>query len=429
MYRDEIRSQVMSVNESNKDRQNESPTSQREVVLSVENLSKKFCKNLKSSMFYGIKDLAKGMVGVEPDTYFLREDEFWALKDINFKVKEGDILGIIGANGSGKSTLLRVLTGIFPPDEGRVWINGTVGGIISLGAGMHPHMTGRENIYLNGTVFGMSKDEIDEKIDEIIEFAEISDFLDAPLSTYSSGMKVRLGFAVAVHSQPEILLVDEVLAVGDLSFQNKCMRKIKEVRENAKAVIFISHSMDNIELICNKVIVLENGYLVKNADPMEGIGHYQDLQNKKITKKSSNKGILKSGEITLRNIEILNSKYNIVEDIEEGNEFYLKYIIDSNIYVENPVISSTIRTLDAEPLIWNRNTDHGSIKGIKKGINEIIVHYIESNLNKGIYRLTFSIKNLDTNEYYLKVTNNQYKLIITSSRIERGPVSSFVEWL
>jgi lipopolysaccharide transport system ATP-binding protein len=193
------------------------------------------------------------MFGIQVKTYCLRKDEFWALDNISFNLKKGESLGIIGVNGSGKSTLLRLITGIFPPDMGRIAIRGKVGALIAVGAGFHPHMTGRENIYLNGTILGMTRKELNEKMDEIISFADIGDFLDAPVNTYSSGMRVRLGFAIAVHCEPDILLVDEILSVGDLAFRNKSMRKMAEFREKANALIFISHNLEQVRNLCSKV--------------------------------------------------------------------------------------------------------------------------------------------------------------------------------
>ena len=239
-----------------------------DVVLRVDNVSKKFCRNLKRSLWYGLQDLGRNMLGGKrtsttsvpakalakadpqleisdspitdvqspiPNNYSpitnnrnllpLRPSEFWALQNISFELKRGECLGLIGPNGCGKSTLLRLIAGIFPPDEGRISFRGRVGALIALGAGFHPHLTGRENVFLNGAILGLSQEEIKDKFSEIIEFAEIGDFLDAPVATYSSGMRVRLGFAVASVIEPDLLLIDEILAVGDRKFRAKCCFK------------------------------------------------------------------------------------------------------------------------------------------------------------------------------------------------------------
>jgi lipopolysaccharide transport system ATP-binding protein len=231
----------------------------RETVIEVEALSKKFCRSLKRSMLYGSIDIARSMFGIRFDTGNLRTTEFWALRDVNFTMRKGETLGIIGVNGSGKSTLLRVINGIFPPDKGRITIKGRIGALIAIGAGFHPHMTGRENIYLNATVIGMTNKEIRERFDDIVDFADIGDFLDAPVATYSSGMNVRLGFSIAIHSRPEIFLADEVLAVGDLQFHLKCYRKLAEYRQNGGSLLIVSHSIQLIRNMCSKVLWLDGG--------------------------------------------------------------------------------------------------------------------------------------------------------------------------
>jgi lipopolysaccharide transport system ATP-binding protein len=247
------------------------------VALSVRGLRKKFCRRLKRSMYYGILDLVQNLVGRAPHCSHLRKDEFWALSDVSFDLHEGERLGIIGLNGSGKTTLLRVLTGIFPPDDGRVGIRGEVSGLIALGAGMHPHMTGRENIYLNGAILGMSREEIDAKFDSIVRFSEQEAFLDAPLSSYSSGMKVKLGFSVAIHREPDVLLIDEVLAVGDYAFVNKSLRMLHEYRDKAKALIYISHNLEQVRSLCDRVVVLDKGAVVFDGEANEAIRYYQDM--------------------------------------------------------------------------------------------------------------------------------------------------------
>ena len=200
-----------------------------EVVLSVRNISKIFCKNLKLSMFYGIVDLSKNLLGLKPNANTLRKSEFWAIDNVSFQLRRGQVIGLVGVNGSGKSTLLKLIAGIFPPDKGEIEVKGRVASLISLGAGFHPHMTGRENIYLNDAILGMSHKEIDSKIGSILNFAELGDFIEAPISTYSSGMRVRLGFSIAIAIKPDILLLDEVLAVGDRNFKAKCYREIDKL--------------------------------------------------------------------------------------------------------------------------------------------------------------------------------------------------------
>ncbi|GAI11058.1 unnamed protein product, partial [marine sediment metagenome] len=244
--------------------------------IKVENVSKKYCKSLKRSMLYGVKDIARNTFGLNSHSDKLRKNEFWAVDDISFEVKKGETLGIIGPNGSGKTTLLKMLNGIFWPDKGKISVKGKVGALIEVGAGFHPLLTGRENIYINAAILGMTKKEVDEKFDDIVEFADIGDFLDAPVKHYSSGMFVRLGFAVAVHCEPDILLVDEVLAVGDIEFRAKCYNKIAEL-QNDCVVVIVSHNMSAIARISSKCMVLNKGNLIFQGAAEKAIQHYHSL--------------------------------------------------------------------------------------------------------------------------------------------------------
>ena len=202
-------------------------------------------------------------------------EDFWALKDVSFEIKAGDVVGIIGRNGAGKSTLLKILSRITEPTEGRITLNGRVASLLEVGTGFHPELTGRENIYLNGTILGMMRREITKKFDEIVAFAEVEKFLDTPVKRYSSGMYVRLAFAVAAHLEPEILIVDEVLAVGDAQFQKKCLGKMQDVsRQEGRTVLFVSHNMSAITSLCNRVILLNKGTVQFNGSPQEGIDLY-----------------------------------------------------------------------------------------------------------------------------------------------------------
>ena len=231
-----------------------------DTVIEVNNLSKKFCRSLKRSLYYGTLDAGRAMMGFPNRNVDLRTDEFWALDDISFTLKRGDSLGLIGANGSGKTTLLRLLSGIFPPDKGRIHIRGRVASLIAVGAGFHPHMSGAENIYLNGVLLGLSRSEIKRRFDEIVEFAEIGEFIEAPVSTYSSGMRVRLGFSIAAHTKPEILLVDEVMSVGDTRFRRKASEAMTRLlKENKTSLVLVSHNAFTVRDQCDTAILLSKG--------------------------------------------------------------------------------------------------------------------------------------------------------------------------
>lgn len=247
------------------------------LVLKADRVSKRFCRNLKRSMYYGTLDLGRNLLGLRTQVNGLRRDEFWAVEDVSLELRRGEAVGILGVNGSGKSTLLRLLAGIFPLDRGQIFVKGSIGSLIALGAGFHPHMTGRENIHLNGAILGMTRRELNEKLPSILEFAEIYDFIDAPVSTYSSGMSIRLGFSIAIHSIPQLLLVDEVLAVGDVNFQKKCFEKILDLRQSGVSIILVSHSISLLERMCETGLLLHHGRSLFAGNIRECVKAYMDL--------------------------------------------------------------------------------------------------------------------------------------------------------
>jgi|WetSurMetagenome_2_1015567.scaffolds.fasta_scaffold07233_4 lipopolysaccharide transport system ATP-binding protein len=247
-----------------------------ETVVTVENVSKKFCRDLKSSLWYGMKDLGSELIGMShSNDGQLRKDEFWAVKDVSFKLKRGDFLGLIGRNGAGKTTLLRMLNGLIKPDKGQIEMRGRVGALIALGAGFNPILTGRENIYVNAAVLGLTKKEIAARFDEIVEFAGLGEFIDMPVQSYSSGMAVRLGFAVATALEPDVLLLDEVLAVGDEGFQKKCLDKMGELIKSGVAILFVSHNMHAISTYSSKVVVMIDGFHREYENISAGISKYR----------------------------------------------------------------------------------------------------------------------------------------------------------
>ena len=246
-----------------------------DVAVEVNHVWKKFHRG---EFYDSLRDLvpamAKRLLGRGPRRDELAEGDFWALKDVSFQVKRGEVLGVIGPNGAGKSTLLKILSKIIKPTRGSIRVAGRLRALIEIAAGFHGDLTGRENIYLNGTILGMKKREIDAKFDEIVEFAGIGPFLDTPVKRYSSGMYARLGFAVAAHLDPEILLVDEVLAVGDFAFQQKCLGKMRTVAGEGRTVLFVSHNMAAVESLCARAILLDKGQLIAAGDVRSTIQSY-----------------------------------------------------------------------------------------------------------------------------------------------------------
>lgn len=263
-----------------------------DTVIKVENLGKKYIlshqqegrsqyRALRDVIADGASSIGRKMMSPFGGQSVLspEKEEFWALKDVSFEIKGGDRVGIIGRNGAGKSTLLKILSRITEPTTGRISIKGRVASLLEVGTGFHPELTGRENIYLNGAVLGMSKAEIKRKFDEIVDFAEVEKFLDTPVKRYSSGMYVRLAFSVAAYLEPEILIVDEVLAVGDAQFQKKCLGKMEDVSKEGRTVLFVSHQMSAIEKLCSRGVLLSRGQTKFIGDSKETINYYlQDLE-------------------------------------------------------------------------------------------------------------------------------------------------------
>ena len=365
-----------------------------DTAINIDNVSKKFCKTIKHSMLYGVVDITKGALGFSNNTGVLRKDEFWAVQDVGFEVKQGEVLGIIGPNGSGKTTLLKMINGIFMPDKGKIEINGRVGALIEVGAGFHPLLTGRENIYINGAILGMSKKEIDKKFDSIVDFADIGDFLDTPVKYYSSGMFVRLGFAVAVHCEPDILLVDEVLAVGDEGFQNKCFNKIGELKKNGTTVILVSHNIHIISAFTEKLICLNNGKAKYFNSVEEGIKEYSKL-------------FVSKEDLGIEKICNGNDKINFFEININKREFYPG---------ESFSISMKYKTLidynevDIDTAIYCSNEHTFYFQATNKAYNK------EINFQKGSHELKIKLEDIRINNAMAKVaialwTKNRNELL------------------
>lgn len=323
-----------------------------EVLVKVENLSKKFCKDLKLSLAYGMQDVARELMG-KSSKEGLRKNEFWAVNNVNFEIRRGECVGFAGHNGAGKSTLLKVLNGLIKPDKGSVTIYGRVAALIELGAGFNPILTGRENIYNNASVLGFSKKEIDEKLEQIIDFSEIREFIDAPVQTYSSGMKVRLGFSVAAQMEPDVLIVDEVLAVGDIGFRIKCLNRISELLKTC-AVIFVTHSMPQIGRVCTHIANMTKGEIKYwGTDIGYGISLYQEgFKKEKSTLIGSGIEIL---DFNLNGVSGINHKIEYNKNIEiqlrvrntsaYNNFFFNLIIMDANM---NNVAMVSSRGIDSD---------------------------------------------------------------------------------
>lgn len=254
--------------------------SDKEWAIRAEGVSKKFGLTLRQSMKYGLRDVARKLAGRSSTSGVLREGEFWAVNNVSFELRSGEALGIMGVNGCGKTTLLRILNGVYSPDAGRIQIKGRVGALIAAGAGFAPMLSGRENVYVNGALLGLTTKEIDGLMDEIIAFSELGHFIDLPVKNYSSGMYVRLGFAIAALSRPDVLLMDEVLAVGDLNFQKKCFDHILQLKRQGTAIILVSHSPGAIWSVCERGLFMDRGAVLVDGPAEDAIRAYDDQNSR-----------------------------------------------------------------------------------------------------------------------------------------------------
>jgi len=300
-------------------------------------------------MLYGISDISRNLFGMSSNPSRLRKEEFWALHDVSFDVHKGEAFGIIGPNGSGKTTMLKLLNGIFYPDKGRIEVKGRTGALIEVGAGFHPMLTGRENVYVNAAIFGMKKKEVDSRFDSIVDFADIGNFIDSPVKNYSSGMFVRLGFSVAVHADPELLLVDEVLAVGDLKFQQKCLAKIAGLVRGGAAVVLVSHDMMTVQRVCSKGLLLDRGETVTIGGIKNPVSGYYKLLGSRDRRLPGQDGI------KYKDLKIMNSSGKETRTFESGEDIIASFGFETEKKIKNPVVHFS---LENDPASYNGYSTH-----------------------------------------------------------------------
>jgi len=391
-----------------------------ETLIKVEGLSKKFCRSLKKSMWYGMQDIGSELLGKRQGSDgVLRADEFWATKNINFELKRGECLGLIGHNGAGKTTLLRMLNGLIKPDQGRIEMRGKVGALIALGAGFNPILTGRENIYVNAAVLGMTKQYVDTKIDEIIEYAEIQDFINAPVQTYSSGMNVRLGFAIAaILIEPDILFLDEVLAVGDMNFAIKCLNTVRRIT-NKSAVVFVSHNMQQISWFCTRVMVIDHGTMVLDSpNPSVGIDRYYGLSK-------HDQQISGKGEAQIYGVEMIVDNQNVGEvepAIPHGTEICLRLKVHISDKRTGAIIHVNITDEAMNPIVcMPLHNTIGKLNKFPAGLLDVQMSIGKVELRSGKYYIMVAVMDSKSNELLTRVQGiSPFRII--SDRVHWGKV-------
>jgi lipopolysaccharide transport system ATP-binding protein len=372
-----------------------------EPLVKVENLSKKFCRNLKRSLWYGIKDIGAELTACSKKKVKLRKEEFWALDDVGFEIRKGELVGLIGANGAGKTTILKLLTGLIKPDKGVITIRGKIQALIALGAGFNPILTGRENIYINGAILGFSKKEIDVLIDEITDFAEIGEFIDMPVQSYSSGMHVRLGFAVAVNLKPDILIVDEVLAVGDASFRRKARNKMMELLHSGISVLFVSHNMATVNAITSRCIYIKKGKIVAVGPSEEVTSLYLRDSISKSQKKQDveDNNYMDSAYLSLPDVLVLKKVRLTDASGKETAEFHthenirLTFEMEFKETLKNVAFAFGIRTSIDDVVVGGSRIIPGN--DAYKGSVTVTCEIVRNTLREGVYNMAFYVAGAD----------------------------------
>lgn len=360
-----------------------------EVLIQVSRASKRFCRDLKRSLWYGIQDTMGDLIGRDSSEQGLRAGEFWALDDVSFQLRRGECLGLVGRNGAGKTTLLKMLNGLIKPDYGRIEMRGRVGALIALGAGFNPILTGRENIYVNGAVLGLSKKEIDSKLDEIISFAEIERFIDTPVQSYSSGMQVRLGFAVATALDPDVLLLDEILAVGDAAFRAKCYNRIARVRRHA-ALIFVSHNIEQIAQLCSSVLLLDAGQSMYFGPSEKGIELYNDMLRLNDATEVSREPIISAASAGLIHCD---------DDVTQEGCFRLSLAVNLDSAIEAADLRVVMWSSDGAAAFDSYTRSQGRVLLLNQGRNIVECEIAPLNLKSGRYSVSIALINRADNTH------------------------------
>ncbi len=357
----------------------------QDTLVTVDGVGKKFCRSLKRSLWYGLQDLGSELAGRGDRPRELRKGEFWAVKDVSFRLHRGETLGLIGHNGAGKTTLLRMLTGLIKPDAGRIEVVGRLQALIALGAGFNPLLTGRENIYVNASILGIPKQQIDRIFDRIVDFAGVEEFIDMPVQSYSSGMAVRLGFSIAAHLDPDILLVDEVLSVGDLAFRTKCQVRINEMKERGVAIILVSHNLHTISHVCTRGVAIDRGRVLFDGDTETAIDVYREsliARNGKAAAEGLRGG---TGEIRIARVEVLGRDGTPTPVLGVGDFVTLRLHYHAHQPVVDPVFNLAVHVLNGNQVTGVRTDVDGLRLGRLEGEGYVDVEIPHLNLLPNVY--------------------------------------------
>ncbi|MGF1459200.1 MAG: ABC transporter ATP-binding protein [Leptolyngbyaceae cyanobacterium] len=371
-------------------------------VVSIEGVSKKFCRDLRRSLFYGVQDITADLTGLKRHSDRLRPKEFWALSSVSFQLYRGQAIGLVGSNGAGKSTLLRIISGLIKPDIGTVKIRGRLAPLIALGAGFNPILTGRENIYANMSILGLTTRQIDQRFQDVVDFAEIADAIDAPVQTYSSGMAARLGFACAIYTEPDILLIDEVLAVGDARFKAKCYRRLYELRQKGVAFILVNHNAQAILNICDTAVYLAKGALVTQGEVSQVVDRYEHDLFLSNVERSENRLVLppksaaESAGIDIRELCFRDAQGQVTQTLLTGEPLSLCVKCEAHRRYSDVALDIRIAKVGgvetAGYVLSLRGQNDEAFFEVGKGLSEIQVNFPELGLAPGTYTAQIRVR-------------------------------------
>lgn len=357
-------------------------------IIEVKNIGKSYKIRHEKGKYIALRDVIAHFFK-NPLSVFRKQnkEEFWALRNVSFDVHRGEVIGIIGHNGAGKSTLLKILSQITPPTTGEIKIHGKVGSLLEVGTGFHPELTGRENIFLNGAILGMSRADIAKNFDAIVAFAGIEKFLDTPVKYYSSGMYVRLAFSVAAHMEPDILLVDEVLAVGDMEFQKKCLGKMEEVtKKDGRTILFVSHNMAAIQNLCERSILLNNGEVVAIGNTHEIIEKYLSYHTESAATLTFEKDA--GADVAIREIKILNEEKQPRTDLLISTKNFVEITFECEKDIHNATLSALFYSSDRDLILYSSEADStGSLFTYTKGVHKKTIEIPAFLFSPGLHSL------------------------------------------
>lgn len=380
---------------------NASPSSS-DVILDVEHVWKAYCRQLKKAMWYGIQDVGRELLGRGRDRSHedLRPGEFFAVRDASFQVRRGEAVGMIGPNGAGKSSMLKMINGLIRPDAGSIRIRGTVGALIELGTGFNPTLSGRENVYINGAVLGLRRREVDRRFEEIVEFAELGHVIDDPVKTYSSGMRVRLGFSVAANLKPDLLILDEVLAVGDVGFRMKCFAHLRKLVDDGVALILVTHAVPMLQRVANRTIVFGNGKIVHDGDLESGSAVYEEMMQVSEEKVAARDQRQRAPDGWIDSIEVLDAHNRPCREFETGDDLRLRI----ELAARRPIANARLIVALASPIhgpLASISTPYQDFRfDIPEGEATVTLQFDRLPLLIGAYHFNVSLFGPDSEDYY-----------------------------